>query len=88
MKSNILKDIAHGFYGDEPAGIWQPVKLTITSPVKVEDVFIKPTLEGATFDLTVKNHSGKRISLISILTLWIKKPVLCFIAVFLCKNWC
>ncbi len=26
-----LKDIAHGFYGDEPAGIWQPVKLTITS---------------------------------------------------------
>lgn len=60
VKSNILKDIAHGFYGDEPAGIWQPVKLTITNPVKVEDVFIKPTLEGATFDLTVKNHSGKK----------------------------
>lgn len=60
VKNNILKDIAHGFYGDEPAGIWQPVKLTITNPVKVEDVFIKPTLEGATFDLTVKNHSGKK----------------------------
>ena len=60
VKSNILKDIAHGFYGDDPAGIWQPVRLTITSPVKVEDVFIKPTLEGATFDLTAKNHGSKK----------------------------
>lgn len=60
VKTNILKDIAHGFYGDDPAGIWQPVKLTITSPLKVEDVFIKPTLEGATFDLTVKNHAGQK----------------------------
>ncbi len=60
VKSNILKDIAHGFYGDDPAGIWQPVRLTITSPVKVEDVFIKPTLEGANFDLTAKNHGSKK----------------------------
>ena len=57
---NILKDIAHGFYGADPAGIWQPVKLSITNPVKVKDVFIKPTLEGATFDLTVKNHDTKK----------------------------
>ncbi len=60
VKTDILKDIAHGFYGDEPAGIWQPVKLTVTNPVKMEDVFIKPTLDGATFDLTVKNHSSKK----------------------------
>ena len=32
----LLKEIPHGFYGDEPAGIWQPVKLTITDPVKVK----------------------------------------------------
>lgn len=57
---NILKDIAHGFYGADPAGIRQPVKLSITNPVKVKDVFIKPTLEGATFDLTVKNHDTKK----------------------------
>ena len=60
MNDNILKDIAHGFYGADPAGIWQPVKLSITNPVKVKDVFIKPTLEGATFDLTVKNHDTKK----------------------------
>ena len=52
----LLKEIPHGFYGDEPAGIWQPVKLSITDPAKVEDVFIKPTLNGATFDITLKNY--------------------------------
>ncbi len=58
--NNILKEIAHGFYGDNPAGIWQPVKLTITDLVKVEDVFIKPALDGGTFDVTVKNYAGKK----------------------------
>ncbi len=58
----VLTDIPHGFYGDNPAGIWQPVKLTISDPLKVEDVFIKPALDGAEFDITVKNSSlkGKR----------------------------
>jgi hypothetical protein len=55
-----LKGIAHGFYGDDPAGIWQPVSLVISNPAKVEDVFIKPTLDGATFDVTLKNHSAKK----------------------------
>lgn len=55
----VLTDIPHGFYGDNPAGIWQPVKLVVTEPVKVEDVFIKPTLQGAEFDVTVNNTSKK-----------------------------
>ncbi|HET8829981.1 MAG TPA: glycoside hydrolase family 2 TIM barrel-domain containing protein, partial [Pelobium sp.] len=55
----MLKDIAHGFYKDSPAGIWQPVKLIISNLVKVEDVFIRPTLNGASFDVTLKNHSNK-----------------------------
>ena len=63
MQANkaILTDIPHGFYGDNPAGIWQPVKLTVSDQLKVEDVFIKPALDGAAFDITVKNNgSGKR----------------------------
>ncbi len=60
VTNNILKEIAHGFYGDHPAGIWQPVKLTITDPLKIEDVFIKPKLDGADFEVTVKNHSDKK----------------------------
>ena len=60
VTNKMLKDIAHGFYQDDPAGIWQPVKLTITNQVKVEDVFIKPALDGATFDVTIKNHDTKK----------------------------
>lgn len=59
VTNNMLKDIAHGFYKDSPAGIWQPVKMVISDKVKIEDVNIKPTLEGATFDVTIKNYSTK-----------------------------
>lgn len=51
----VLTDIPHGFYGDNPAGIWQPVKLTVTDPLRIDDIFIKPSLEGAEFDIAVKN---------------------------------
>lgn len=60
IKKNVLNELAHGFYGDNPAGIWQPVKLTITSPLKINDVFIKSQLVGATFDVTVKNNGLKK----------------------------
>ncbi|MCM1036870.1 MAG: glycoside hydrolase family 2 [Bacteroides sp.] len=57
---NLVRDLPHGFWGSEPAGIWQPVTLTITNPLKVDEVFIKPSLTGATFDLTVKNNDSKK----------------------------
>lgn len=60
VTNKMLKDIAHGFYQDDPAGIWQPVKLTITNQVKIEDIFVKPALDGATFDATIKNYDGKK----------------------------
>jgi len=60
VTNKMLKDIAHGFYGGDPAGIWQPVKLTITNAVKIEDVFIKPSLSGASFDVTIRNHHSKK----------------------------
>ena len=78
----LLKEIPHGFYGDEPAGIWQPVKLSITDPTKVEDVFIKPTLNGATFDVTLKNYDNKQKELI----LLTKKPVQYFIPDYPFEN--
>lgn len=62
VTNRMLKDLAHGFYGDDPAGIWQPVSLIITDPLKVQDVFIQPGLNGAKFDVTVGNHSGERKS--------------------------
>lgn len=60
LTNDVLKEMAHGFYGDNPAGIWQPVKLIITNQVKVEDVFIKPAISGATFDVTIRNYDDKK----------------------------
>ena len=56
----VLTDIPHGFFGDNPAGIWQPVRLTVSNQLRIEDVFIKPALDGATFDITIKNNSRKK----------------------------
>lgn len=57
VTEKMVKDLAHGFFNDDPAGIWQPVKLIISDPLRIEDVFIKPSLTGAAFDVTVKNYS-------------------------------
>jgi len=54
-----ITDIPHGFFGDNPAGIWQPVKLVVTDPLKIEDVFIRPSLNGADFDIEIRNNSNK-----------------------------
>lgn len=59
VTNKMLKDIAHGFYNGDPAGIWQPVRLIITNRVKLQDAFIKPNLTGVQFDVTVKNNDSK-----------------------------
>ena len=65
VTNKMLKDLAHGFYNGDPAGIWQPVSLIITEPLKISDVFIKPGLTGAAFEITVINTTGqdKKVSI-------------------------
>ena len=64
VTKEMLRDVPHGFhYTCPPAGIWQPVKLVFTDPVKIEDVFIKPSLDGAEFEMTLSNPSRKRLEL-------------------------
>jgi hypothetical protein len=67
VTQRMIKDLAHGFFVDDPAGIWQPVKLTITDPLRIADVFIKPVLTGAAFDITVRND-GQRERVFSLRT--------------------
>jgi beta-galactosidase len=62
VTNKMLKDLAHGFYNGDPAGIWKPVSLIITNSLKVQNVFIKPDLTGAQFDVTLKNNDGKASS--------------------------
>jgi beta-galactosidase len=59
ITNKMIKDLAHGFYNDDPAGIWQPVSLIISDPLRITDVFIKPNLTGAEIELTVKNNTTK-----------------------------
>lgn len=61
-KNVLVDNIPHGFYKDNPGGIWQPVKLTITQPLKIEDVFIKPSLDAAALEVTIQNHGNKKAS--------------------------
>src|SRR5262249_1055502 len=60
VTNKMLNDLPHGFYKDDPAGIWQPVSLLVTDPVRIQDVFIQPGLTGAKFDITVKNDRSKQ----------------------------
>ena len=57
VTNQMLKDLPHGFFRGNPSGIWQPVKLVISESVKIEDVYIIPSLTGANFEVTVKNNS-------------------------------
>ncbi|MCL2488110.1 MAG: hypothetical protein FWE80_05435 [Oscillospiraceae bacterium] len=52
-------DIAHGFYGGNPGGIWRSVRLIISDPVHLADCFFNPTLEDAAIEVTYANGGGQ-----------------------------
>ena len=58
ITEDMVNSLPKAFYTFSPAGIWQPVKLVVTNPVNVKDVFVKPALDGAEFDVTVANDGG------------------------------
>ncbi|MBO6101958.1 MAG: hypothetical protein J6P03_01750, partial [Opitutales bacterium] len=59
ITEDMVNSLPKAFYNFSPAGIWQPASLVITDPVNIKDVFVKPALDGATFDVTVSNNSAK-----------------------------
>lgn len=50
-------DIAHGFYMNNPGGIWKSVRLVISDKLYVDDCFFQPTTEDATIEVTCVNAS-------------------------------
>lgn len=62
-EAELLRDLPHGFYGNDPAGIWQPVRLTFTNTVKVESAYIKSRTDGADLEVVVKNYSKRRTTI-------------------------
>ncbi len=55
VTSNMLYSLPHGMFQDGVGGIWQPVSLTVTAPVFINDCFIEPGLHGAKINLDVRN---------------------------------
>jgi hypothetical protein len=52
----MLNSLPHHIFPNEVGGIWQPVKLLVTSPVAVSGVYIRPALDGASVDVRIANH--------------------------------
>ncbi len=55
VTSAMLNSLPHGMFKDDASGIWQPVKLVVTAPVAVNDIYIRPKVDGADFDIEVRN---------------------------------
>jgi len=63
VTSNMLNSLPHGMFQNDVGGIWQPVTLTATAPVFVNDCFIEPGLHGAKVNLEILNNSQQSASL-------------------------
>lgn len=55
ITNEMVSTLPKGFYLNTPAGIWQPVKLVVTSPSSIDDIFVKPQLNGAEIEVEVAN---------------------------------
>jgi len=53
----MLHSLPHGMYPETASGIWQPVTLTITQSMAVQEVFIQPQLDGLQFEVQLRNTS-------------------------------
>lgn len=51
-------DIAHGFYSDNPGGIWRSVRLIISDKVHVQECCFRPSLEDAEIFVNYANRSN------------------------------
>lgn len=52
VTASMSDSLPHGMYHDV-GGIWQPVKLVVTGPIKVDEVYIRPRLDGLECDVKV-----------------------------------
>lgn len=51
-------DIPHGFYMNNPGGIWRSVRLIISEKLHVDECFFVPTLEDASIEVQVSNSGA------------------------------
>ena len=64
----MLSALPYGMTRQDARGIWQPTRLVITDAVRMTDLFVKPRLDGAAVDVTLKNMDRKSALVIPELT--------------------
>jgi beta-galactosidase len=65
VTESMLSSLPVDMFNFDPAGIWQPVKLVVTAPVAVSDVYIQPSLDGAKIEVQLSN-SGSQESTVTL----------------------
>jgi hypothetical protein len=59
VTNEMLRSLPHGMAPADSSGIWQPVRLVVTNPVRVGDVFVRPRLDGASADVELVNGDAR-----------------------------
>lgn len=62
ITNEMMQGLPHGMMQNRAAGIWQPVKLLVTNPAHVSEVFIQTTTDQASADVEILNDSPKNLS--------------------------
>jgi len=59
VTNEMVNSLPHGIYRADVAGVWQPVRLIVTDPVCVQDVFVRPALDRAEAEIEVLNSTPR-----------------------------
>ncbi len=60
VTNDMLKSLPHGMFGGDEGGIWQDVKLIITNPTYIDDVFANVRTDGGDIEVSLNNSNTKK----------------------------
>ncbi len=63
ITNDMLNSLPHGMFNGYEGGIWQDVKLIVTQPTYIEDVYAGVRTDGGTFEICLKNSNTKKDTL-------------------------
>ncbi|MCU0783813.1 MAG: glycoside hydrolase family 2 [Verrucomicrobia bacterium] len=62
VTNEMIQSMPHGIMQNNASGIWQPVKLVVTDPARVGEVFVQTTTTQATAEVEILNDSSRALS--------------------------
>lgn len=60
VTNDMLNSLPSGMFGGNEGGIWQEVKLLITNPTYIDDVFANVNANGGDIEITLNNSGSKK----------------------------